>query len=832
MALVRDQKFSTFVDGGDLQVDDIVVGLRDGLNTRFNFTGSPPPGVIIPIANGGTGASTAAGARTNLGLAIGSDVEAWSASLDALAALNSTGFVVQTGTHAFVDRTLTGTSNQINISNGSGVAGNPVFTISSTLNLPGTFTIQSSTAVSGIINDNTMATALATNLPTSLAIKTYVDNKVAGAVTSVTGTANQVLVNGTSGSAQTGALTLTLPQSIGTGNSPTFLGLTAGNLNLSANSLISTNTNGNIDFVPNGSGNILAFTSTPFNTISTTSFQSLLPFARARYGVSPPTSTLMGFSSRASGPGFFSASQIGDPSCRVIAYGDDGSSFQEMGLTQWVVISSVSPGIVQSGYQMYCTNASGIRTLAWTATPDEISAPVGIVSSGITNTFTGKFKAYAPTTALGSVSLIAANNAGNFDNLLTHASTSAIRTWTLPDATGTIALTSQIPSGAALTKTDDTNVTLTLGGSPTVALLAATSLTLGWTGTLSASRGGTGVANTGTWTNGGNVAFSGAFTFSGTLTGNTAVNFPTSGTLATTSQLPTPAALTKTDDTNVTLTLGGSPSTSLLQATSLTLGWTGQLGLTRGGTGASLTASNGGIVYSNASTLAILSGTATARQMLQSGASAAPAWSTTTWPATTTINRLLWSSAANVISDLPTANNGILLTDGGGVPSIGNTVGAGLTMPSITFNTTTGIVGTTTNDNAAAGSVGQFVSSVISSASAVSLTTLTAANVTSISLTAGDWDITGNITFILGTGTSVNEVDAWSSSTSATAPDVSLINILSFPAGSVISDSIGLSIPSIRVSISSTTTIYLSCITIFAVSTLKACGGIYARRRR
>src|SRR5215472_1758401 len=47
----------------------------------------------------------------------------------------------------------------------------------------------------------------------------------------------------------------------------------------------------------------------------------------------------------------------------------------------------------------------------------------------------------------------------------------------------------------------------------------------------------------------------------------------------------TGSALTKTDDTNVTLTLGGSPSTALLGATSLTLGWTGQLGLSRGGTG-------------------------------------------------------------------------------------------------------------------------------------------------------------------------------------------------------------------------------------------------------
>lgn len=39
----------------------------------------------------------------------------------------------------------------------------------------------------------------------------------------------------------------------------------------------------------------------------------------------------------------------------------------------------------------------------------------------------------------------------------------------------------------------------------------------------------------------------------------------------------TPGALTKTDDTNVTLTLGGSPSNALLQAVSLTLGWTGTL---------------------------------------------------------------------------------------------------------------------------------------------------------------------------------------------------------------------------------------------------------------
>jgi hypothetical protein len=57
---------------------------------------------------------------------------------------------------------------------------------------------------------------------------------------------------------------------------------------------------------------------------------------------------------------------------------------------------------------------------------------------------------------------------------------------------------SEVTSPAALTKTDDTNVTLTLGGSPTEALLAATSVTVGWTGTLAASRGGTGLSSLGT----------------------------------------------------------------------------------------------------------------------------------------------------------------------------------------------------------------------------------------------------------------------------------------------------------------------------------------------
>src|SRR6185312_14765343 len=54
--------------------------------------------------------------------------------------------------------------------------------------------------------------------------------------------------------------------------------------------------------------------------------------------------------------------------------------------------------------------------------------------------------------------------------------------------------------------------------------------------------------------------------------------------------------------------------------------------------------------------------------------------------------------------------------------------------------------GTTTNDNASSGNVGQLISSNIVSGSSVSLTTATPLDITTISLTAGDWDVQGNCT--------------------------------------------------------------------------------------
>lgn len=98
------------------------------------------------------------------------------------------------------------------------------------------------------------------------------------------------------------------------------------------------------------------------------------------------------------------------------------------------------------------------------------------------------------------------------------------------------------------------------------------------------------------------------------------------------------------------------------------------LSLSKGGLNASLTANNGGIFYSTGSAGAILGGTATSGQILRSGLSSAPSWSTATYPNTISANNLLYGSSGNVVSGLSTANNGSLVTDGSGVPSISSTL--------------------------------------------------------------------------------------------------------------------------------------------------------------
>lgn len=265
------------------------------------------------------------------------------------------------------------------------------------------------------------------------------------------------------------------------------------------------------------------------------------------------------------------------------------------------------------------------------------------------------------------------------------------------------------------------------------------------------------------------------------------------------------------------------------------------LPLISGGTNASLTASNGGIFYSTASAGAILAGIATSRKMLQSGTNSAPAWSGTRWPATSTQYRILYSASTDTIDEIPTANSSVLVTDSSGIPSLSTTLPSGIaatnmslttptlgaaTATSITFSpTTSGTVGTPTNDNASSGIVGEFSSNL---GTATTLTSATTVSIASISLTAGDWDVSGSV-LITPTVAAITVIDIAISTSSTVIPGFASGGRTIW-RGSVTSFQIYPTGPR-RISVSSTTTVYLLVNAIFA-GNCSGEGFISARRVR
>ncbi len=139
------------------------------------------------------------------------------------------------------------------------------------------------------------------------------------------------------------------------------------------------------------------------------------------------------------------------------------------------------------------------------------------------------------------------------------------------------------------------------------------------------------------------------------------------------------------------------------------------------------------------------------------------------------------------------------------------------------------ITGTATNDSATAGDIGELISSSVVRSAPVALVSATAKTVTSIALTAGDWDLSGCVGYTPATTRA--DIDACYSTTTnvLTGNDdlgIGRVTVNGANLADVVSP-----IPTIRVSLSGTTTYYLIGRSTFTGAS-SAYGSIRARRVR
>lgn len=141
--------------------------------------------------------------------------------------------------------------------------------------------------------------------------------------------------------------------------------------------------------------------------------------------------------------------------------------------------------------------------------------------------------------------------------------------------------------------------------------------------------------------------------------------------------------------------------------------------------------------------------------------------------------------------------------------------------------------GTITNDNALPGNVGEIIESTVLVGAAVGLTSGVSANVTSVSLTPGDWDVWGSIDTNPNAATTMTVLSGGISTVSATIPTypnggANISSTITFTTGAAQALSVGKT----RISIAVTTTVYLVANSTFAVNTNAVYGYLGARRRR
>lgn len=169
--------------------------------------------------------------------------------------------------------------------------------------------------------------------------------------------------------------------------------------------------------------------------------------------------------------------------------------------TGTVTTVSITTANGVSGSVVNANTTPAITITLGAITPTSVAATGNVTGANLSGTNTGDQTISLTGDLTGSgtgsfaVTLATVNsNTGSFGGA-TQVGTFTVNAKGLVTAASNVTVTpaaSSITGGAALTRTNDTNVTITLGGSPGASLLAATSLTVGWSGTLAVARGGTG----------------------------------------------------------------------------------------------------------------------------------------------------------------------------------------------------------------------------------------------------------------------------------------------------------------------------------------------------
>ena len=122
------------------------------------------------------------------------------------------------------------------------------------------------------------------------------------------------------------------------------------------------------------------------------------------------------------------------------------------------------------------------------------------------------------------------------------------------------------------------------------------------------------------------------------------------------------------------------------------------------------------------------------------------------------------------------------------------------------------VQGSNTNDAAVAGNIGETVTTARNTSSGLTLTAATPANILSISLTAGDWDVRGSLQVCVGVGTGTStQLSAAISQTSATITDdgYQAYGLITNSTAGTLTLYTNVPLTPRRVSLSATTTVYL-----------------------